>query len=149
MEQRIQQFHDDTKAIPNPPNAKTCKQLRTLKKFIHKNQDYRFSDKEKNKLFACIEAYFSAFDRNAPAETMADPDRISAFPLIEDALKVPCFTTKQKNQLLKWYEEILAKQEGNNSKKDAPRNNINDDEENYDDFDWDAFENNKDDDLEL
>lgn len=63
MEQRIQQFHDDTKTIPKPPTAKTVKQMNTLKKFIFKNQDYRFSDKEKNKLFACIEAYFTVFDR--------------------------------------------------------------------------------------
>lgn len=26
-------------------------------------KDFRFSDKEKNKLFACIEAYFTVFDR--------------------------------------------------------------------------------------
>lgn len=80
MEQRIQQFHDDTKNIPKPPTAKTLKQMNTLKKFIFKNQvkkrkkkkacsiftpqkDFRFSDKEKNKLFACIEAYFTVFDR--------------------------------------------------------------------------------------
>jgi hypothetical protein len=38
MEQRIQQFHDDTKTIPKPPTAKTLKQMNTLKKFIFKNQ---------------------------------------------------------------------------------------------------------------
>ncbi|KAI8975464.1 hypothetical protein BDF20DRAFT_906765 [Mycotypha africana] len=135
MEQRIQQFHDDTKSIPNPPTAKTLKQMNTLKKFIYKNQDYRFSDKEKNKLFACIETYFTVFDRSGLA------NNVSAFPLIEDALKVPCFTTKQKNQLLKWYDEILAKEEG----RDQPAKGKNvsrdfEDEENYDDFDWDAFE---------
>lgn len=134
MEQRIQQFHDDTKTIPKPPTAKTVKQMNTLKKFIFKNQDYRFSDKEKNKLFACIEAYFTVFDRSGLT------DKVSSFPLIEDALKVPCFTTKQKSQMLKWYEEILAKQEGsdpNAAKKEEPQQS---DEENYDDFDWDAFE---------
>ena len=61
---------------------------------------------------------------------------MSAFPLIEDALKVPCFTTKQKSQLLKWYDEILAKQEGGEKQTDQKKNN---EEENYDDFDWDAF----------
>ncbi|KAI9303139.1 hypothetical protein BJ944DRAFT_241715 [Cunninghamella echinulata] len=143
MEQRIQKFHDDTKTIANPPTAKTVKQMLTLKKFIFKNQDYRFTDKEKNKLFACIEAYFSAFDRT----TTTAENSISAFPLIEDALKVPCFTTKQKSQLLKWYDEILAKQEGSGedkSKKKQEKKNQSDDEENYDDFDWDAFENEKD-----
>lgn len=38
MEQRVQQFHDDTKTIPKPPTAKTLKQMNTLKKFIFKNQ---------------------------------------------------------------------------------------------------------------
>ncbi|KAG1051442.1 hypothetical protein G6F43_006343 [Rhizopus delemar] len=136
MEQRIQQFHDDTKNIPKPPTAKTLKQMNTLKKFIFKNQDFRFSDKEKNKLFACIEAYFTVFDRSGLTE------QVSSFPLIEDALKVPCFTTKQKSQLLKWYDEILAKQEGRETKQSNSNNNNNnnEEEENYDDFDWDAFE---------
>ncbi|KAI8369335.1 uncharacterized protein BYT42DRAFT_105725 [Radiomyces spectabilis] len=134
MEQRIQQFHDDTKALSNPPTAKQIKQMNTLKKFIFKNQDYRFTDKEKNKLFASIEAYFTCFDR-----TDATAGGVSAFPLIEDALKVPCFTTKQKNLLLKWYEEILAQQEGpTTTKKDEVPSSPQ--EEDYDDFDWDAFE---------
>ncbi|KAI8881143.1 hypothetical protein K501DRAFT_253752 [Backusella circina FSU 941] len=137
MEQRIQQFHDDTKSIPKPPTSKTLKQMNTLKKFIFKNQDYRFSDKEKNKLFACIEAYFTVFDRSGLTLT------VSAFPLIEDALKVPCFTTKQKSQLLKWYEEILAKQEDSQDNKkiqESKNDEEEEEEENYDDFDWDAFE---------
>ncbi|CAO3632647.1 unnamed protein product [Cunninghamella blakesleeana] len=145
MEQRIQKFHNDTKTITTPPSAKTIKQMTTLKKFIYKNQDYKFTDKEKNKLFACIEAYFSAFDRST---TTTSENTVSAFPLIEDALKVPCFTTKQKSQLLKWYDEILAKQEGGDTKpkKNQDQNNTQSDEENYDDFDWDAFENEKDED---
>ncbi|KAI9031591.1 hypothetical protein CLU79DRAFT_729262 [Phycomyces nitens] len=134
MEQRIQQFHDDTKTIPKPPTAKTVKQMNTLKKFLFKNQDYRFSDKEKNKLFACIEAYFTCFDRSI------DSQSLSAFPLIEDALKVPCFTTKQKMQLLKWHQEILAKQD---VPLDKPQPTL-DQEENFDDFDWDAFEKEQD-----
>ncbi|KAL9551792.1 hypothetical protein MBANPS3_004091 [Mucor bainieri] len=139
MEQRIQQFHDDTKTIPKPPTAKTVKQMNTLKKFIFKNQDYRFSDKEKNKLFACIEAYFTVFDRSGLT------DKVSSFPLIEDSLKVPCFTTKQKGQLLKWYDEILAKEgaEGQDAAKTANKSD-DDDEPNYDDFDWDAFEKEQD-----
>ncbi|KAI8642412.1 hypothetical protein BD408DRAFT_451688 [Parasitella parasitica] len=136
MEQRIQQFHDDTKGISKPPTAKTVKQMNTLKKFIFKNQDYRFSDKEKNKLFACIEAYFTVFDRSGLT------DRVSAFPLIEDSLKVPCFTTKQKNQLLKWYDEILAKEDIPKAAAAAAVHNKEDEDQepDYDNFDWDAFE---------
>ncbi|OAD73296.1 hypothetical protein PHYBLDRAFT_145695 [Phycomyces blakesleeanus NRRL 1555(-)] len=136
MEQRVQQFHDDTKSIPTPPTAKTLKQMNTLKKFLFKNQACRFSDKEKNKLFACIEAYFTCFDRSATSNK-----NISAFPLIEDALKVPCFTTKQKMQLLKWYEEILSKQEDQPLEKPKP---VENQEDNFDDFDWDAFEKEQD-----
>ncbi|KAI7864995.1 hypothetical protein BDF14DRAFT_1109811 [Spinellus fusiger] len=136
MEQRIQQFHDDTKTIPTPPTARTLKQLNTLRKFIFKNQDYRFSDKEKNKLFACVEVYFTCFDRSATWT----PESASAFPLIEDALKVPCFTTAQKSRLLKWYEEILAKQNQQPTREKAQTTELELEEENYDDFDWDAFE---------
>ncbi|KAG0180175.1 hypothetical protein DFQ29_001120 [Apophysomyces sp. BC1021] len=127
MEQRVQQFHDDTKNIPKPPTAKTLKQLNTLRKFIFKNQDYRFSDKEKNKLFACIEAYFTVFDR-----TGSEASNVSAFPLIEDALK--CIR----------YDEILAKQEGKDTPKNKESAQPENDEENYDDFDWDAFEKQED-----
>lgn len=70
-------------------------------------------------------------------------DKVSAFPLIEDSLKVPCFTTKQKSQLLKWYEEILAKEEGRDIPKSVEKQD-EEDEPNYDDFDWDAFEKEQD-----
>lgn len=72
-------------------------------------------------------------------------DKVSSFPLIEDSLKVPCFTTKQKSHLLKWYDEILAKEgaEGQDAKKTEDKND-DDDEPNYDDFDWDAFEKEQD-----
>ena len=46
MEQRIQQFHDNTKTIPKPPTAKTVKQMNTLKKFIFKNQVITAIDKK-------------------------------------------------------------------------------------------------------
>ncbi|GAN04094.1 hypothetical protein MAM1_0055c03553 [Mucor ambiguus] len=132
MEQRIQQFHDDTKAIPKPPTAKTVKQMNTLKKFIFKNQKVR-SDWR----------YLVNLTSNVHASGLTD--KVSSFPLIEDSLKVPCFTTKQKSQLLKWYDEILAKEggEGQDVAKAADKND-DDDEPNYDDFDWDAFEKEQD-----
>ncbi|RUP47712.1 hypothetical protein BC936DRAFT_145421 [Jimgerdemannia flammicorona] len=86
MEQRVQQFHDDTKGLATLAPAKVIKGMNTLRKFIHKNQA--------RKLFST-----------------ASPDT-TASPLIEDALKVPCFTTRQKMHMLKWYDEILAKQAG-------------------------------------
>ncbi|RUS24459.1 hypothetical protein BC938DRAFT_473544 [Jimgerdemannia flammicorona] len=121
MEQRVQQFHDDTKGLATLAPAK----------------DYRFSDKEKNKLFACIEAYFTALDRGSTAS----PDT-TASPLIEDALKVPCFTTRQKMHMLKWYDEILAKQAGSagSTKVESSSGAREEEVDDYADFDWDAFE---------
>ncbi|CEP09664.1 hypothetical protein [Parasitella parasitica] len=141
MEQRIQQFHDDTKNISQPPTAKTTLGFHLeIVKNSQNIKDYRFSDKEKNKLFACIEAYFTVFDRSGLT------DRVSAFPLIEDSLKVPCFTTKQKSQLLKWHDEILAKQNTPESAAAAHGKEDDHQEPNYDDFDWDAFEKEQEDD---
>lgn len=51
---------------------------------------------------------------------------------------MPCFTTKQKGQMLRWYEEILAKQDGG-ATSTADDKGRGDDERDYDDFDWDAF----------
>ncbi|RKO91447.1 hypothetical protein BDK51DRAFT_30930 [Blyttiomyces helicus] len=68
MEERVKKFHIDAAAFlasqPRLP-AKIAKEMKSLQKFIHKNQDYRFSGKEKAKLFGAVETYFSMLDRGA------------------------------------------------------------------------------------
>lgn len=42
MEQRVQQFHDDTKSLATLAPVKAVKGMNTLRKFIHRNQVYTF-----------------------------------------------------------------------------------------------------------
>lgn len=52
-----------------------------------------------------------------------------------------CFLGIELNGIFR-YEEILSKQEGNDSKPTGKKEeqNNSEGEDNYDDFDWDAFE---------
>ncbi|ORX95761.1 hypothetical protein K493DRAFT_407487 [Basidiobolus meristosporus CBS 931.73] len=134
MEERVKQFHVDAQQAGNIALNKALKGMNTLRKFIYKNQEYRFSDKEKNKLFGAIESYFHAFDRSDASEE-------TAFPLIEDSLKVSIFTTKQKSAMLKWYEEIVAKQEGGAKAEPKEVSTAKSKNPYYDDeYDWDEWE---------
>jgi hypothetical protein len=74
------------------------KEIATLRKLLHKNQDQRFTDKVVGRLFDAIQLYIAAKD------DVVDRDLKEA--LLEDASKTP-FTissTKQKNSMLKWLE---------------------------------------------
>ena len=83
-----------------------------LKKFLFKNQEYKFKENEKNKLFNETEVnfikkfYVSSIKSN---ESLKD----SVFSLLEDALVMPfnVFATSHKNKMLKWYENL---QKGDN-----------------------------------
>jgi hypothetical protein len=59
-----------------------------------------------------------------------------AFKMVKTIILLILYLTKR--QFVR-YEEILAKEEGGEQpkKKEEP---VQEDEENYDDFDWDAFE---------
>ncbi|KNC98691.1 uncharacterized protein SPPG_06372 [Spizellomyces punctatus DAOM BR117] len=119
MEERVRQYHVEATSFVSaavlPPKA--LKAMNGLRKFIHKNQDYRFSDKEKAKLFGAVEAYFTIFDRNSDRTNTneSDANKPTSLPLIEDALKVPLFTTKQKSTMLKWYDELHKEEGGHNT----------------------------------
>lgn len=89
--------------------------MTTLRKFIHNNQEHRFPDSAKAQLFSTVERYLNMFDRAEPSreeegeeedEIGAQEKKVSALPLIEDALKVNIFTAKQKQKMLKWLEEL-------------------------------------------
>lgn len=112
QEQRCKQFLSDAS---QPRSSKSVKQMTTLRKFIHNNQEHRFPDSAKAQLFSTIERYLNMFDRSdssteATEQGEEDDDtqgkKVSALPLIEDALKVNIFTAKQKQKMLKWLEEL-------------------------------------------
>ena len=74
------------------------KEIATLRRFLHKNQNQRFTDKATARIFDTIQIY--ATDKN-----LSTDDREG---LLEDALKMPftVFSTKQKKTMLKWIEEV-------------------------------------------
>lgn len=98
LEQRCQQFHEA--ALGTGKSKGPAKEMSTLRKFLHKNQDQRLTDKARARLFDTIQVYSSQRDNEALKESQEG--------LLEDALKMPftVFTTKQKKTMLKWLEEF-------------------------------------------
>eukprot|EP01114_Cavostelium_apophysatum_P024070 TRINITY_DN9298_c0_g1_i1.p1 TRINITY_DN9298_c0_g1~~TRINITY_DN9298_c0_g1_i1.p1 ORF type:complete len:168 (-),score=35.04 TRINITY_DN9298_c0_g1_i1:296-799(-) len=129
MEERVRAFHAE---VLKGRNSKTVSNMNKFRKFLHKNQDYQFTERERSKLLAIVEAYFSQLDRDnintnlsnsvankkPSTKTTDDEDtKPSSKLLLEDALKLPhnTFGTKQKKTMLKWYDEVISDQEGKES----------------------------------
>jgi hypothetical protein len=90
LEDRCVQFHEAALGTGKSKGPK--KEIETLRKFLHKNQTQRFSDKASSRLFDTISIYASHEDGEG---------------LLEDALKLPftVFSTKQKSKFMKWMED--------------------------------------------
>jgi len=90
LEDRCSQFHEA--ALGTGKSKGAAKEIATLRKFLHKNQNQRFTEKAAARLFDTIAIYASHDD---------------AVELLEDALKMPftVFSTKHKTKMLKWVEE--------------------------------------------
>ncbi|EFJ46997.1 hypothetical protein VOLCADRAFT_92526 [Volvox carteri f. nagariensis] len=106
MEDRVQQFHLDAQ---RPRDAKTPKEIERLRKFLYKNQEYRFTEREQSQLFSAIQAHYAAH-ADLPDESAKEP----ALQLIDDALKMPftVFTTSQKKTFLKWHAKLTGEGDG-------------------------------------
>ncbi|CAB9514265.1 expressed unknown protein [Seminavis robusta] len=96
LEDRCVMFHDA--AMGTGKSKGSAKEIAALRKFLHKNQTQRFTDKATSRLFDTIQLY-------CKNDVVALEDREG---LLEDALKMPftVFTTKQKKTMLKWIEEL-------------------------------------------
>lgn len=118
LEDRCTQFHEA--AMGTGKSKGPAKEIATLRKFLHKNQTQRFTDKAASRLFDTIQIYCTdkskegdnnqAASANNNVPTIEDREG-----LLEDALKMPftVFTTKQKKTMLKWIEDIRGKGGGN------------------------------------
>ncbi|GFR41842.1 hypothetical protein Agub_g2621 [Astrephomene gubernaculifera] len=106
MEDRVQQFHTDAQ---RPRDARTPKEIERLRKFLFKNQEYRFTEREQSHLFCAVQAHFAAH-ADLPDEEAREP----ALGLIDDALKMPftVFTTSQKKTFLKWHAKLTGQADG-------------------------------------
>ncbi|GLC44972.1 hypothetical protein PLESTB_000670200 [Pleodorina starrii] len=102
MEDRVQQFQIDAQ---RPRDPKTPKEIERLRKFLFKNQEYRFTEREQSHLFSAVQAHYAAH-ADLPDASAREP----ALELIEDALKMPftVFTTSQKKTFLKWHAKLTG-----------------------------------------
>lgn len=96
LEDRCVSFHEAAMGTGKSKGA--VKEIATLRRFLHKNQNQRFIDKATARLSDTIMLY--AHDKQLSAD-----DREG---LLEDALKMPftVFSTKQKKAMLKTLEDI-------------------------------------------
>lgn len=113
LEDRCVTFHEA--AMGTGKSKGPVKEIATLRKFLHKNQTQRFTDKATSRLFDTIQIY--ATNKGGEMQLSLE-DREG---LLEDALKMPftVFTTKQKKTMLKWIEEIRGAGGGDGKEKDS------------------------------
>lgn len=97
------------------------KEVATLRKFLHKNQDQRFTDKAVSRLFDTIQLYTTSTNGSCitgSSNTInVGLEREHKEGLLEDALKLPhtVFSTKQKKSMIKWLEIIRGTDSHNNN----------------------------------
>ncbi len=86
------------------PSPKLGREISSLRRFLQKNQEHTFTEREKQKLFTAIQEHFS----NPAAVAIFPGAEPPVLALIEDALKMPfsVFTTAHKQQMLKWLERL-------------------------------------------
>ena len=96
LDDRCLQFHEA--ALGTGKTKGPVKEIATLRKFLHKNQNQRFTDKAVSRLFDAIQIYVNKDDL----------DKESKEGLLEDSLKMPftVFSTKQKKTMIKWLEDL-------------------------------------------
>eukprot|EP00906_Rhabdomonas_costata_P003468 RCo005294 len=109
IEQRVQQFVDEAQ---KGLNKQTKKEIATLRRFLHRNQDHRFAEKEQTKLFSTVQKYASTYavvgaGGSSGGAAASEEIRAEALGLLEDALKMPLgvLTTRHKAALLRLYEQ--------------------------------------------
>ncbi|RLN88555.1 hypothetical protein BBJ28_00001197 [Nothophytophthora sp. Chile5] len=117
MDSRCVKFWDDGQALVAAATAtegsarlaqtqgKILKELRTMSRFLQRNQSTRFSDTAQQKFVDCV-GHYVALSKQAEGRPVAE----ATFQVVKDGLAMP-FTvvgTKQKKLLLKWYNELIG-----------------------------------------
>mmetsp|Transcript_18143 Transcript_18143/g.43877 ORF Transcript_18143/g.43877 Transcript_18143/m.43877 type:complete len:197 (-) Transcript_18143:37-627(-) len=116
LDDRCQQFHEA--ALGTGKSKAPPKEIATLRKFLHKNQDQRFSDKATARLFDTIQVYVI---QKTSEEVSIDLKE----GLLEDSLKMPftVFSTKQKQKMIKWLEDLRGGGDGSSGSGGNGRHN--------------------------
>lgn len=143
QEHRCQQFHDVAMGIVKVKGS-ILKEITTLRKFLHNNQDYRFTDKAVSRLYDTMQIYCCGSTSSNSNDTLVFSDNKNETDnkkkttimmiddeikesLLEDALKMPfsVFNTKQKQKMLKWLEDIRKKRSFNKNNQTSLNDNSN------------------------
>ncbi|GAB9469529.1 hypothetical protein Gpo141_00006806 [Globisporangium polare] len=91
--------------------GKIHKELRTMARFLQKNQASRFSDNAQQRLVDAVAAYVTLCKQRVPVQTSDDQQLVEAvFGVVKDGLAMPfnVMGTKQKKRLMKWYNELIG-----------------------------------------
>ncbi|POM74684.1 Hypothetical protein PHPALM_8321 [Phytophthora palmivora] len=96
----------DGAAKMNTTQGKIFKELRTMSRFLQRNQGQRFSDAAQQKLVDCVGHYVGLSKQGGALRPIAE----ATFQTVKDGLAMPfnVVGTKQKKRLLKWYNELIA-----------------------------------------
>ncbi|TYZ65024.1 hypothetical protein PybrP1_002340 [[Pythium] brassicae (nom. inval.)] len=115
MDTRCLKFWEDGQELvrdgARPALPKVLKELRTMSRFLQKNQATRFSDGAQQKLVDCAASYVALAKQRVPVRTDDDQQLVEAvFTVVKDALAMPfnVMGTKQKKRLMKWYNELIG-----------------------------------------
>ncbi|CAH0487534.1 unnamed protein product [Peronospora farinosa] len=86
--------------------CKIVKELRTISRFLQRNQSQRFGDAAQIKLVDCVGHYVKLSKLGGTMMPIGD----ATFQTLKDGLAMPfnVFGTKQKKRLLKWYNELIV-----------------------------------------
>ena len=106
LDQRCTQFYEAATGISKSKGI--LKEISTLRKFLFKNQEQRFTDKAACRLFDTIQVYCAKENTEIDSDENREKLRKSQEDLLEDALKMPftVFSTKQKQKMMKRLEEM-------------------------------------------
>lgn len=118
MDARCGKFWDDGQALvataddaarASQTQAKVLKELRTMSRFLLKNQGARFSEAAQSKLVDAI-GHYVAFSKPLKAKEGGVAVVEAVFQVVKDGLAMPfnVMGSKQKKRLFKWYNELIA-----------------------------------------
>ncbi|GLD94375.1 hypothetical protein PINS_up002986 [Pythium insidiosum] len=127
MDARCIKFWDDGQELLKSVNGngsgdasraigKMVKELRTISRFLQKNQSQRFSDAAQQKLVDAVASYVTLTkqQQQQATTTVSAEQRAqladATFQAVKDGLAMPfsVFGSKQKKRLFKWYNELIG-----------------------------------------
>ena len=116
IDQRCIQFYEGAVGISKSKGI--LKEISTLRKFLFKNQEQRFTDKAVSRLFDTIQVYCAKENTEIDTHENREKLRKAQEDLLEDALKMPfnVFSTKYKQKMMKRLEEMRRPKDENGFK---------------------------------